>query len=88
MGENRIKLGMSTDYLPIIDVGLYGTFLGDLWIKDEYIQDYKRLICEKAKEYIYRLNPDARIIPISAKTGEGMDELVAWIEEEYKKNRG
>lgn len=52
MGENRIKLGMSTDYLPIIDVGLYGTFLGDLWIKDEYIQDYKRLICEKAKEYM------------------------------------
>lgn len=46
----RIKLGMSTDYLPIIDVGLYGTYLGDLQIKDEHIQDYKRLICEKAKE--------------------------------------
>ena len=55
MGENRIKLGMSTDYLPIIDVGLYGTFLGDLWIKDEYIQDYKRLICEKAKEYMMEM---------------------------------
>ena len=43
---------------------------------------------EKAKEYIYKLNPNTTIIPISAKTGEGMDELVAWIEEEYKKNRG
>ncbi len=43
---------------------------------------------EKAKEYIYKLNPNTTIIPISAKTGEGMDELVDWIEEEYKKNRG
>lgn len=54
----RIKLGMSTDYLPIINVGLYGTYLGNLEIKDEYIQDYKRLICEKAKECMERVFDD------------------------------
>lgn len=37
---------------------------------------------EKAREYILNLNPNARIIPISAKTKEGMDEFVAWIHEQ------
>ena len=30
---------------------------------------------EKAKEHILELNPNAVILPVSAKTGEGMDEL-------------
>ena len=37
---------------------------------------------QKARERILNLNPNAVILPISAKTGEGMDELVAWIENE------
>lgn len=35
----------------------------------------------KARENILRLNPNAIIIPISAKTGEGMDRIVEWIKE-------
>lgn len=36
---------------------------------------------DKARENILRLNPNAIIIPISAKTGEGMDRIVDWIKE-------
>lgn len=40
---------------------------------------------EKAKEHILKLNPDARFFPVSAKTGEGMDEIAKYILEEVKK---
>ncbi|MBP1611218.1 MAG: hydrogenase accessory protein HypB [Acidobacteria bacterium] len=32
-------------------------------------------------EIISGLNPSARILPVSAKTGEGMDGWFSWIEE-------
>lgn len=34
---------------------------------------------EKAKERILKLNKNAKIIPVSAKTGEGIDEVCAWL---------
>lgn len=37
---------------------------------------------EKCKEYVHKRNPKAKVIPISAKTGEGVDELVNWLLEE------
>ena len=37
---------------------------------------------ELAKEHIMKLNPNAKIFPISGKTGEGMDVLADWIREE------
>ncbi len=40
---------------------------------------------QKAKERILSLNPNAVILPISAKTGEGMDAFVKWIQEERSK---
>ena len=40
---------------------------------------------EKAIEYIKNLNPNAVIIPVSAKTGEGMDEFADWIRQQVKK---
>lgn len=40
---------------------------------------------EKAIEYIKKLNPNADIIPISAKTGEGMEEFANWIRKQLKK---
>lgn len=46
--------------------------------------DYFDFDINKAKSHIMDLNPNARIIPISAKTGEGMDEFIAWIEEQIK----
>lgn len=36
---------------------------------------------ENVEKYVKELNPDARIFPISAKTGEGCDELCAWMSE-------
>lgn len=33
---------------------------------------------------ILKLNPKARIFPISAKTGEGLADVARWIEEEYR----
>ncbi len=45
---------------------------------------------EKAKERIHALNPAALIFPISAKTGEGLDDLCEWVlgEVEKVKNAG
>ena len=37
---------------------------------------------EKCKEYIAMRNPNAKVIPICAKTGEGMEEWAAWLKEE------
>lgn len=37
---------------------------------------------EKCTEYIHLRNPKAKIFPISAKTGEGMDSLTDWLLEE------
>lgn len=37
---------------------------------------------EKCKEYVHKRNPNARIIPICAKTGEGMEEWTDWLKEQ------
>lgn len=42
---------------------------------------------EKCCEYILRLNPKAKIFPISARTGDGVDALDAWLLEETDKWR-
>ena len=39
---------------------------------------------EKAKERILKLNPNAEIFPISAKTGEGIDAWVDWCRRQVK----
>ena len=41
--------------------------------------DYFDFDYSKAEERIHSLNPDAKIFPISAKTGEGLDAVAAWI---------
>ena len=35
---------------------------------------------EQCREYIARRNPDCAVLPISAKTGEGIDEFCRWLE--------
>jgi hydrogenase nickel incorporation protein HypB len=42
---------------------------------------------DKAAERIHRLNPDAVILPISAKTGEGLDRVDAYLRGEISKNK-
>lgn len=37
---------------------------------------------EKCRAYIQKRNPKARVIPISAKTGEGFDEWTDWLRRE------
>lgn len=39
---------------------------------------------EKCKEYIHMRNPKAIVIPISAKTGEGVDAFAQWLLNEVK----
>ena len=48
------------------------------------VMDYFDFNLDAARERIRRLNPGAVIIPVSAKTGEGFDELVRWIRENKK----
>lgn len=37
---------------------------------------------DKVREFALKRNPDIKIFPISAKTGEGVDEWCAWLESE------
>ena len=37
---------------------------------------------EACKKYIFMRNPNAKIIPISARTGEGVDEWTEWLKEQ------
>ena len=37
---------------------------------------------ERCKEYIHQRNPKAQVIPISAKTGEGVDAFASWLLDE------
>ena len=37
---------------------------------------------EKCKEYVWRLNPSMKVIPICAKTGEGVQEWADWLREQ------
>ena len=39
---------------------------------------------DKCREYVKMRNPEASLIPVSAKTGEGIEELAAWVEKEVK----
>lgn len=43
---------------------------------------------EKCKEYIHMRNPNAKIIPICAKTGEGVQEWADWLLNEVKNWQG
>ena len=43
---------------------------------------------EKCTEYIRMRNPKAKIFPISAKTGEGIDAVAHWLKEEVKMWKG
>lgn len=43
---------------------------------------------EKCTEYIRMRNPQAKIFPISAKTGEGIDAVAHWLKEEVKMWKG
>ena len=43
---------------------------------------------EKCTEYIRMRNPNAKIFPISAKTGEGMEAVANWLKEEVRNWKG
>lgn len=44
--------------------------------------DFDLALCEK---YIHMRNPKARVIPICAKTGEGIDQFAVWLKDQVKK---
>ena len=39
---------------------------------------------EKCEKYVRRLNPNMKIIPISARTGEGIEEWANWLREQIR----
>ena len=43
---------------------------------------------DKCCEYIHMRNPKAKIFPISAKTGEGMEAVAEWLKEEVRNWKG
>ncbi len=44
--------------------------------------DFFNFSLERLTEYVRKLNPDIKILPVSAKTGEGMDQWISWLKEE------
>ncbi|MEG2117069.1 MAG: hydrogenase accessory protein HypB, partial [Clostridia bacterium] len=40
---------------------------------------------EKCTERAKKLNPNIKVIPISARNGEGIDEWASWLKEEVRK---
>lgn len=44
--------------------------------------DYFDFDFDLAEQHVHKLNPAAKIFPISAKTGEGLDKVADWIREE------
>lgn len=48
------------------------------------VAEYFDFDLEKCREYIHLRNPKARIIPISAKTGEGIESVAQWLREEVR----
>ncbi|WP_346914567.1 hydrogenase nickel incorporation protein HypB [Clostridium sp.] len=46
--------------------------------------DYFDFNLEVVKEQVKKLNPNIKVIPISARTGEGIDEWANWIRSEMK----
>ncbi|HNX23084.1 MAG TPA: hydrogenase nickel incorporation protein HypB [Spirochaetota bacterium] len=46
--------------------------------------DYFDFDLEAVKERVKKLNPDIRVIPVSAKTGMGIDEWADWVRTEVK----
>ncbi len=43
---------------------------------------------DKCREYIAQRNPNAKVIPICAKTGEGVDEWAAWLSQQTDEWKG
>ena len=39
---------------------------------------------DKVKEYALRRNPNLKIFPLSAKTGEGMEAWLAWLQQQVE----
>lgn len=48
------------------------------------VAEYFDFDLEKCREYIHLRNPKARIISISAKTGEGIESVAQWLREEVR----
>ncbi len=46
--------------------------------------DYFDFDLEAVKKHVKKLNPNIKVIPVSAKTGEGIDEWADWIRTEVK----
>ncbi len=46
--------------------------------------DYFDFDLEAVKERVKKLNPNIKVIPISARTGEGIDDWANWIRNEVK----
>lgn len=49
------------------------------------VMQYFEFDLEALKEHVKKLNPNVTIIPISARTGEGIDKFADWIRTEVKK---
>ena len=55
-----------------------------VFINKTDVMDYFDFDMETLKSHVAKLNPKARVIPYSAKTGEGIKDIADWIRNEMK----
>ena len=61
------------------------SIVDDLLINKIDVLEHFDFDLEACKERVRKLNPNIKIIPISARTGEGIEEFTDWIRSEVKK---
>ena len=66
-------------YLPLCDLVI---ITGSAAINKIDVMNVFDFDLEKCKEYVWRLNPNMKVIPICAKTGEGVQEWADWLREQ------
>lgn len=52
------------------------------------VMPYFNFDLEKCREYVHMRNPNAKVIPICALTGQGMEEWISWLKEEVAQWKG
>jgi len=56
----------------------------DFFLVQQPLLPYFDFDMDKCREYVALRNPNARVIPICARTGEGIDEWADWLKEQVR----
>ena len=82
--KNAMILSVPEGHDKPLKYPLMFTVCGTVVINKIDVMPYFDFDLEKCKEYIHMRNPKATVIPICAKTGEGVDAFAQWLLDEVR----